>query len=117
MRKKSSLQSQKSTKTFGRKKPDKLAFQKYAKFQSDLAEKQKNLEVEDIEEIEDDEVFVFPDQVQKELDDMDARRPRTRRAEKSVEEFICEFCGQALNSEKGRKIHITKKHKKTNKGC
>ena len=107
------VQSQKSTKTFGRKKPDKLAFQKYAKFQSDLAEKQKNLEVEDIEEIEDDEVFVFPDQVQKELDDMDARRPRTRRVEKSVEEFICEFCGQASNSERGRKIHITKKHKKS----
>ena len=50
IRRKACVQSQKVTKTFGRKTPEKLAFQKYAKFQRDLAEKQKNLEVEEIEE-------------------------------------------------------------------
>ena len=62
IRKESSLQSKKSTKTFGRKKPDKLAFQKYANVQSDLVDKQKNLELEDFDE-DDDEVFVFPDAI------------------------------------------------------
>ena len=71
IRKESSLQSKKSTKTFGRKKPDKLEFHKYANVQSDLVDKQKNLELEDFDK-DDEEVFVFPDAIQKELDAIDA---------------------------------------------
>ena len=105
MRKKSSLQSKKSTKTFGRKKPDKIAFQKYAKVQSDLVEKQKDLELDSCDEDDDDEVFVFPDAIQKELDSVDADKPLTELLE-------CKVCGQGVNSERGLKIHTSRMHGK-----
>ena len=112
MRKKSNLETSKSKRTFGKKKPDKIAFQKYVKVQCDLLDKQKNLIDEEDENDLDDEVFIFPDHVQHELDK--AQKPGKM---ETNEEFSCKFCGHVCPTERGLKIHTTRMHKKTSKGC